>query len=142
MARTLTPALFDTFPSSCYFDSSSFSLGKEVLLIKSGWGFAGCSMHTPSEGLKEFIKTLSGFDPEIMVISDKRIVLLPFHKMLTEDRMKSPGLLIYEGPAEEMEPLITIAGWYRESRNNPVFVRMKSRTDFSFGLSSAELSAN
>lgn len=105
----------------------------EETLVNVHWGNCGSNTREDSELLKEFVDCLWGFRPGIEELSAHRIVLRP-HPICEP--------VIFEGPEEEMRPLVEVAGWYREARNSPVFASLQSRTEFSFGMTPAQLCAN
>lgn len=102
-------------------------------MVRVQWGNCGSHMCEKSELLNEFIECLSGYRPDIVELSERRIVL---HPLAIGDPV------IFEGPEEEMAQLVEIAGWYREARNSPVFASLMSRTVFSLGMTPARLCAN
>lgn len=105
-------------------------------MVSIQWGNCGSEQLAPAGEIEKLINCLSGFRPEVREISECRIVLVPCFDGISADP------IIFEGPADDMIPLIQVAGWYREARNSPVFVSLKSRTDFSLGMTPARLCAN
>lgn len=107
-------------------------------MVQIRWGNSESEAVPPGKEVEEFVNCLSGFSPRIVEISAKRIALEPFNGRYGE---KAPPI-IFECSADEMTALGEIAEWYIQARNHPVFTTIKNPTEYSAGISQAQLCAN
>lgn len=106
-------------------------------MVQIRWGGTGIEAINPGEHIQKFTECLEGFRPRIAESSKTRIVLEPFG-----GRIKGKDSIIFECSGNEMTALARIVEWYVQANHNLVFTTIKSPTDYSAGISQAQLCAN
>lgn len=106
-------------------------------MVQVRWGDTGIESVPPDMRIQKFVECLEWFKPRIAESSETRIVLEPYN-----GRFKGKSLIIFECSGNEMYSLARIAEWYVQANHNLVFTTIKSPTEYSAGISQAQLCAN
>lgn len=106
-------------------------------MVQIRLGNTGVESVSPDEYMQRFTECLEWFKPRIAESSKTRIVLEPF-----DGRCTGEDAIIFECSENEMTALARIVEWYVQANHNLVFTTIKSPTDYSAGISQAQLCAN